>query len=349
MNGSETISVKGRLRRNIKFWEANLQPSQFILNTIRFGYRLPFDSCLPPSIFLSNNRSALNESEFVQNSICELLALGSIIECSNIPFVVNPLSVSVQPNGKKRLILDLRHVNCFLQKHHFKFEDSYSMFRMLSNGFSPKFWACIFDIKSGYHHIDIFPDHQIYLGFSWLCNGTVRYFQFTVLPFGLSSGPYIFTKMLRPLISFWRSRAINIVVYLDDGMAVFSSREEGIHNSRIIKSCLLGAGFVPNKSKSIWDPVQCVKWLGFKWSSKQGCVSVPIDKIDKLFSIISSVINARHVTARQLASVTGKIISNMLVFGKNTTIMTKQLHAVIDARSSWDSRVILTLDALAEL
>jgi len=32
------------------------------------------------------------------------------------PFVVNPLSVSVQPYGKKRLILDLRHVNKSLIK-----------------------------------------------------------------------------------------------------------------------------------------------------------------------------------------------------------------------------------------
>ncbi|CAH3015729.1 unnamed protein product [Porites evermanni] len=32
------------------------------------------------------------------------------------PFVVNPLSVSIQPCSKKRLILDLRHVNKSLIK-----------------------------------------------------------------------------------------------------------------------------------------------------------------------------------------------------------------------------------------
>ena len=39
------------------------------------------------------------------------------------PRVVNPLSVSVQANGKKRLILDLRYVNKFLRKLHVKYED----------------------------------------------------------------------------------------------------------------------------------------------------------------------------------------------------------------------------------
>jgi len=32
------------------------------------------------------------------------------------PFIVNPLSVSVQPGGKKRLVLDLRHVSKSLIK-----------------------------------------------------------------------------------------------------------------------------------------------------------------------------------------------------------------------------------------
>lgn len=41
--------------------------------------------------------------------------------------MVNPLSVSVQSSGKKRLILDLRHVNFFVNKSKIKFEDAQSM------------------------------------------------------------------------------------------------------------------------------------------------------------------------------------------------------------------------------
>ena len=39
--------------------------------------------------------------------------------------MVNPLSVSVQSSGKKRLILDLRHF--FVNKPKIKFEDAQSM------------------------------------------------------------------------------------------------------------------------------------------------------------------------------------------------------------------------------
>ena len=63
-------------------------------------------------------------------------------------------------------------------------------------------WLFSFDIKFGYHYIDIFPPDQESLGFSWSKDGVIRFYKFTVLPFGISTGPYIFTKVLRPLIRY---------------------------------------------------------------------------------------------------------------------------------------------------
>jgi hypothetical protein len=123
--------------------------------------------------------------DFVELAISDLLNNHSAIEVPFIPHVVNPLSVSIQSSGEKRLILDLRHVNQCLWKEKIKFED----------------WRLLI---SGYHHIDIFPEHQTYLGFSWVFNGIKKYFCFSVLPFGLSTAPYVFTKVLRPLVKFWR-------------------------------------------------------------------------------------------------------------------------------------------------
>ena len=84
---------------------------------------------------------------------------------------------------------------------------------------SPCAWACSFDVKSGYHHIEMFESDQQFLGFSWVFDGVTKYFKFTVLPFGLSVGLYIFSKVMRPLVKYWRSKAIRIVVYLDDGIS----------------------------------------------------------------------------------------------------------------------------------
>jgi hypothetical protein len=46
-----------------------------------------------------------------------------IEKCESKPIVVNPLTVSVSSSNRKRLILDLRHVNLHLWKTSVKFED----------------------------------------------------------------------------------------------------------------------------------------------------------------------------------------------------------------------------------
>ena len=94
----------------------------FILNVIERGNLLPLVSFPEPAV-LKNYRSFLSHVEFVEEVIQDLVESGRVVETKVPPQVVNPLSVSVQANGKKRLILDLRYVNKFLRKMHVKFED----------------------------------------------------------------------------------------------------------------------------------------------------------------------------------------------------------------------------------
>ena len=83
---------------------------------------LPFES-LPDPAMLKNNSSSISPAQFVEEAISKLCESGRVIETSEPPLVVNPLYVSVQANGKKKLILDLRHVNKYLTKKRVKYED----------------------------------------------------------------------------------------------------------------------------------------------------------------------------------------------------------------------------------
>ena len=143
----------------------------------------------------------------------DLLKTNSVVKVDFVPSVVNPLTVSVNDKGKKRLVLDLRHVNPHVWKEKIKFEDWKIVLEYVKQG------DCVFgfDLKSGYHHIDIHPNFQQFLGFQWNYNGKTQYFMFTVLPFGLSSAGHIFTKLIRCIIAHWRSKSIKILAFLDDG------------------------------------------------------------------------------------------------------------------------------------
>ena len=115
------LYVRGRLSKQVSEWEKIGAPG-FILSVIREGYKIPFVS-LPPSKIFANNSSAIQEMFFVSDAIKELLHNRCVEPLKFVPEIVNPLSVSVQSSGKKRLILDLRRINMYVFKQKFKCED----------------------------------------------------------------------------------------------------------------------------------------------------------------------------------------------------------------------------------
>ena len=183
--GQGDILVKHRLKDNYEFW-AKIGASEFVLDIIKRGYKLPFFAT-PESVFLKNNKSAIQASSFVSEAINDLLARSLIDKCDFKPIVVNPLTVATNSSNKKRLILDLRHVNKHLWKSSIKFDDIKTAMQFIEQGS----YCFKFDIHSAYHHVDIFVPHTEYLGFSWTVDNVTTFYKFNVLPFGLSSACYI--------------------------------------------------------------------------------------------------------------------------------------------------------------
>ena len=326
---STSSGVKGRLSASFEFWKNTLHAPEFVLDTVRRGYRLPFAE-YPPSCFLANNISALQHPEFVVQAISQLLANGCIVEHSVPPFCVNPLSVA---KGKKlRLVIDLRHVNNFLVRFRFRYEDLRSLSQVLEEGH----WFFTWDLKSGYHHVDICLEHQGYLGFSWQFNGVLRYFTFTVLPFGLSSACFCFTKLLRPLVSRWRSMGHNSFVYLDDGLGSQPDKCSAAAAAIIQKKELDSSGLLVNEDKSHCHPMQVGEWLGFVINTITMSFHIPERKVEKLKSLLSSAIGDTSSSYRELARIAGSIISVALAVGPISRLLTRQMYLATESRSAWD-------------
>ena len=88
---------------------------------------------------------------FVLEAISDLEKKGLVARCSEKPFIVSPLMVSVQNNGKKQLILDLCLVNKHIWKQSAKFED----LKLALNFVFEDCWMIKYEIHSAYHHISI--------------------------------------------------------------------------------------------------------------------------------------------------------------------------------------------------
>ena len=210
LESGQSLTVKGNLRQNLGFWRSIGAPN-FILTTIEKGHKLPFAS-LPLAVRLKNNNSAPIYPDFVDQAVLELVNSGRVCRGFKQPFIVNPLSVSIQPSGKKRSIVDLRHVNGPLIKQRVKYED----WKIAMAYIAKDSYMFSFDLKSGYHHdVEISQDHQTFLRFCWRSpdSNNEVFYVFTVLLFGLSLAPYIFTRLLKPLEKHCRIQGTCIAVF----------------------------------------------------------------------------------------------------------------------------------------
>ena len=202
---------------------------------------------------------------------------------------------------------------------------------------------------SGYHHLDICPDHQKYLGFAWPFSGVVRYFTFAVLPFGLSSACFCFTKLMRPLVRHWRSMGHKSFIYLDDGFGSQPDKCSATAASFIQRKELSLSGLLCNQEKSHWNPMQIGEWLGFVIDSISMSFRIPEKKVSKLKGLLDFAIQVGYSSFRELARIAGSIISVALAVGPISRLLTRQMYFAIETRSAWDDTIHFSPSLLIEL
>ena len=102
---------------------------------------------------------------------------------------------------------------------------------------------------------------------------------------------------------------------------------------------MYNTGFVVNEDKLVWEPTQVLDWLGITWNSALGTLKIVERRIVKIINTIDHIINEAgfKVSARELASFTGQIISTGPVIANIGRIMTR--HCVLSTlcQDNWDS------------
>ena len=238
LNVSEIVSPVGRLRGNLSKWKDSTD-SVYICDVIEFGYRLPLKE-VPDNVVLKNNRSARDNPDFVKKEIKKLLFKRIVSKCNTVPHIVNPLTVAYNRTGKPRLVLDCRHINPHLHQFKVKFED----IKIAESLFDRHSFLLTYDLKGEYHHIDIFPDHRTYLGFSFSEDGQIGYYVFNSLPFGIKTAGHIFTKVLKVVVTCLRAQGHKIIMFLDDGIGGHTDYNEAVRSSEHTKQTILSFVFL---------------------------------------------------------------------------------------------------------
>ena len=108
-------------------------------------------------------------------------------------------------------------------------------------------WMIKMDLKDAYLQVPIHEAHQCFLQFVW----EGKHYKFQCLPFGLSSAPRVFTKLLKPVVALLRQIGLRLIIYLDDMLFMHVNREQLEAMAPMIVSLFKALDLMLNKIKSL--------------------------------------------------------------------------------------------------
>ena len=238
--------VGGRLE---KFWQVwlSLGSNPRVVSILKEGYSLPFKVRPPPlsrsPVIVSHNADPV-KSKNLKDSLQALIqkqAVEKVLVTSSLAFY-NQLFLVPKPNNRWRPILDLSQLNLYLASASFKMVTPETIRLSLQQGE----WVTSLDFSDAYFHIPINPRSRKFLRFH-LNNQS---YQFTSLPFGLSTAPLEFTKVVKEVKLMAQARGIRIHQYLDDWLLRAPSQETCLRHTQTLLDLCCNLGWVVNRSKS---------------------------------------------------------------------------------------------------
>ena len=181
------IPVGGRLAHFAQNW-ARITADKWVLSVIRNGYRIPFLE--RPILSLDPVFFQQPLSQHLEEEVSSLLSKGAVEEIiPECPGHYSRIFLVPKKNGKLRLIIDLIVLNHFVYTQTFKMETQ----RKVKDAVQLNDWAFSLDLTDAYLHIPIHHRSRKYLRFT--LRG--RVYQFKALPFGLSTSPFVFTRLMK--------------------------------------------------------------------------------------------------------------------------------------------------------
>ena len=258
--------------------------------------------CSPPLPTHPPLKWSRNVTQPARQELSKLLQKGVLILADpQTPGFYSHIFTIPKKNGEQRLIINLKGLNQCVPHVHFKMENIQQLQDMLL----PKDWMVKIDLKEAYYSVPIHPQSQDLLRLWW--DG--KPFKFTRLPFGLSSAPRTFTKLLKPVVAFLREQGVRLIIYINDILIMADIKEKAASHLILTLDILEFLGFLINYEKSILEPTQRIEFLGFLVNSTDMTIALSPEKMQKFFQEAQLILGSQTSTARQLARMVGILSS----------------------------------------
>lgn len=339
------IAVGGRLSHFLPKWK-EITTDFWVLDVIENGYKLEFVK-KPPFLGIKETRVPSHQKDLIGKEIEALLeknAIEIVPEHQIQSGFYSTLFLVPKKNGEMRPVINLRPLNSYLEKKHFKMDTITKVINLVKKGD----WSISLDLKDAYFHIKVFKKHRKYLRFSFQ---NVVY-QFRALCFGPTSAPRVFTKIVAVVVAYLRQQNIRLASYLDDWFALNQKIQEILLDRSKMISLLFHLGFIINKKKSDFVPNQNPIYIGGQFNLRLGLVCPSSERILKMKDKVHQMLQGQN-TAKDFLILLGmmasclELIPNARLFMR--PVQLHLLHYWSPARMSMRHMIPVTPELVSNL
>ena len=273
-----------------------------MVEVLRWGYR-PDLWERPPLTRVPRSFPDPAKHQILTQEINKMLVKGALEEVHDLdsPGFYSRLFVVPKPGGKWRPVIDLKALNWYLKIPKFSMESLQSIWGALLPG---NFTISI-DLQDAYFHVPIRRSFRKYLRISH----EGRVYQFRALPFGLSTAPWLFTRIMNTIKEVVHLRAIQLYLYLDDWLAQMTSHIQGLKDSLYLTSLCQDMGLLINLTKSELIPSQQFDFIGAHFDLLSSLVTPKQENLEKTLAAIQKFQACSSPTAKTWQSLLGLLVS----------------------------------------
>lgn len=277
------IPVGGRLKYFVQEWEKITQ-DQWVLSVIRDGLKFEF-TAKPPYTGIRHTNVNVQNAAILQSEVEKLLQKGAIepVPPENMKTgFYSTFFLVPKKTGDLRPIINLRPLNRYLRKQHFKMDCLSKVINLVQQGD----WAISIDLADAYLHIPIHVKFRKFLRFCILGKA----YQFTSMCFGPTVAPRTFTKLISVIAAHLRMQNVRLAVYLDDWFLVNQLKHLLLLDKEKTLNLLVSLGLIIKLEKSTLIPSQRVTYIGAVFLLDKGIVCPTSERIQKIGQAISLII-----------------------------------------------------------
>ena len=294
--------MKGRLRERVSTWKREGFRGE-VLGWVEEGVKCVWEG--EPRRGGRENKVEVEQVAFVVGEMERFRRMGVLKRVKRRPEVVMPLVV-VGKGGececkKWRLCVDGRELNEVMAKGRVRMEGLREVRHVVRKGD----WLVKIDLKDFYLHFDLAEGEERRWGVEF--GGAWWVFGATV--FGFKRSAEVAARVSQEIVRKWRRKyGVRAMVWVDDFLLAFGSREEAEEGGRWARRYLEKLGFVVSE-KSCLVASQKMEYLGLVVDTMKGELGVGEEKRKGVVDGLKQMVEGKVRTARELARVVGRVRS----------------------------------------